>query len=227
MYECLPYYLYVGLSVLIPARLSVRPSTCLLFVLPQNLPCDIPSRNPQPGRPNAVVFYSGIFFHKRVYLAIFPAYGNVLYMKHYKHDNFPFYFYTVVQHSVHAGCCTIMKNLQLHFLRASSRYRFTASGIGVVYIGVLSPRLLLSSGSTLLSCPAWQVQLSAIIRPVRLSGLQKLGSPFNTTRLRYRWRGHYVITSNHKKISASYVLLSKLCPLGSAYSCDSTQRLIY
>jgi hypothetical protein len=96
-------------------------------------------------------------------------------------------------------------------------------GVRGFCIGVPSPRHLFSSGSTLLFCPAWETLLVAITCPVYLSGLLKLTSPFNTTSWRYVGG---VILSNHKIYSACYVLLFKLCPLGSVYSCDSSKRLI-
>jgi len=84
--------LFVCLSVLLPTRLSVRPSVCLLFALPQILPCDIPSRNPHPGHPNTVVGYSGLSFSPQCISRIFPWFWKKLSMKSNKYDIFSIWF---------------------------------------------------------------------------------------------------------------------------------------
>ena len=149
-------------------------------------------------------------------------------MKSNKALVFPFDFHIVVQQPLQAlwSRCLLYDHepSAASFAPCCKLLLTTASCVSGVCIGVPCPRHLFSSGSTLLICPAWENLLVAIICPVYLSGLLKLTTHFNTTRWRYVGG---VIASNHKMYSASYVILFKLCALGSVYSCDSPIILIH
>jgi hypothetical protein len=173
--------LYVCLSVLLLAWFPVRPTTCPLFFLLQILPCNIPSRNPHPGQPNAGVVYSGLFLPQRTYVAFFPVFGKRLSMESNTAVLFPFDFNNAVQRPLQtlwsllflydhepsaASFAPWFKSLMIYCFRAAS----------------------LSFWFYPLVLPAW----AAIISPAYLSGLLKLTSPFNTASWIYRWRDQFV-----------------------------------